>query len=237
MGEPATASVTWGGHAIRYEVVERQGRRTLGIEVHPDHRVVVRAPVGCPPPLVAERVKKRVAWIVRQLAEFEGYAPRTPARQYVAGESHLYLGRQYRLVIVRGDAAGVSLTRGRLLVRVEGAPQPARVRALLDAWYAERARAVFGAVLEEACSRLAGRGPRRLLVRTMRTRWGSLSASGAMTLNVDLIRAPRACIEYVVTHELCHLTHRDHGARFYRLLARRMPDWEQRKRRLEMALL
>jgi predicted metal-dependent hydrolase len=58
-----------------------------------------------------------------------------------------------------------------------------------------------------------------------------------MTLNVDLVRAPRACIEYVVTHELCHTQHRDHDASFFKLLGRVMPDWEQRKERLETSLL
>jgi len=58
-----------------------------------------------------------------------------------------------------------------------------------------------------------------------------------MTLNVALVQAPRPCIEYVVTHELCHINHRHHGATFYRMLKRMMPDWEKRKRRLESALL
>lgn len=71
----------------------------------------------------------------------------------------------------------------------------------------------------------------------MQSRWGSLSPAGTMTLNANLIRAPRACIEYVVAHELCHLKHRDHDAGFYRLLGRVMPDWETRKVRLETALL
>lgn len=69
----------------------------------------------------------------------------------------------------------------------------------------------------------------------MQCRWGSMSPAGTITLNSQLIRAPRACIEYVITHELCHLTHRDHDASFYRLLGQVMPDWE--KRRLEQALL
>ena len=75
------------------------------------------------------------------------------------------------------------------------------------------------------------------MVRTMQSRWGSLSRAGTMTLNVNLVRAPRSSIEYVVTHELCHATHRDHDARFFKLLGRLMPDWKQRKQRLEAALL
>lgn len=71
----------------------------------------------------------------------------------------------------------------------------------------------------------------------MKTRWGSLSRAGTMTLNVALIQTPRPCIEYVITHELCHVRERNHGAGFYKLLKKVMPDWEKRKKRLETALL
>lgn len=230
-------TLTYGGETIHYEVRFLASRQTLGIEVHPDSRVLVRAPVGCPETLIAERTQKRAGWISRQLAEFERYRPRTPVRQYVKGESHLYLGRQYRLKLMSGDAANVKLTRGQLLVCLSGQSDPERVKVLLHRWYLDRARAVFGEVLETALLRFKGARHPRLIVRAMQTRWGSLSRAGSMTLNVNLVRAPRACIEYVVIHELCHIKHRDHDARFFKLLGQVMPDWEQRKRRLETALL
>ena len=234
-----TGSLTWGTDTIRYEVRFLASRQTLAIEVHPDSRVLVRAPVDCPEALIAERVKKRAAWISRQLAEFQRYRPRTPARQYVNGESHLYLGRQYRLKLISGEAASVKLTRGRLLVTLPGEPEPEpeRVKALLHRWYLDRARAVFTEVLDASLPRFKGVEHPRLIVRAMQSRWGSLSRAGSMTLNVNLVRAPRPCIEYVVTHELCHTTHRDHDARFFKLLGQVMPDWEKRKQRLEAALL
>jgi hypothetical protein len=92
-------------------------------------------------------------------------------------------------------------------------------------------------VLDEFLPRFKGCQRPRLIVRAMQSRWGSLSQGGTMTLNANLVRAPRACIEYVVVHELCHLKHRDHAASFFRLLGRVMPDWEKRKQRLETALL
>jgi predicted metal-dependent hydrolase len=254
-------SLTYGRDTIRYEVRFVESRRTLSIEVHPDSRVLVRAPVGCPEALIAERVRKRAAWISRQLAEFERYRPRTPARQYVNGESHLYLGRQYRLKLISGEAASVTksqgaildarsapaggapgmarikLTRSQLLVSLPGEPDPERVKAVLHRWYLDRARAVFGDVLDGSMRHFKGAQRPRLIVRTMQSRWGSLSRAGTMTLNVNLVRAPRPCIEYVVTHELCHIKHRDHDAHFFKLLGQVMPDWEQRKRRLETALL
>jgi len=230
-------SLTFGSDTIHYEVRFLASRQTLAIEVHPDSRVLVRAPVGCPEALIAERMQKRAGWITRQLAEFESYRPRTPARQHINGESHLYLGRQYRLKLAEADETCVKLTRGQLLVTLPGDPEPERVKALLHRWYLDQARAVFTEVLEASLSSVKRVTCPRLNVRAMKSRWGSLSPAGTMTLNVSLVRAPRPCIEYVVVHELCHMKHRSHDGRFYRLLGQLMPDWERRKRRLELALL
>ena len=71
----------------------------------------------------------------------------------------------------------------------------------------------------------------------MDKRWGSLSAKGQLTLNVNLIHTPKECIEYVVIHELFHLIHYNHGTEFYKLLDRTMPDWMKRKHKLEMSLV
>lgn len=230
-------TLTYGRDTIRYEVHFLASRRTMTIEVHPDSSVLVRAPIHCSEALIAERVQKRTSWIFRQLAEFERYRPRTPARQYVSGESHLYLGRQYRLKPILGNTSCVKLMRGQLLVTLPGEPEPERIKALLHRWYLERARAVFTEVLDASLLHFKEVEYPRLIVRAMQSRWGSLSRSGSMTLNVNLVRAPRACIEYVVVHELCHTKHRDHDTRFFKLLEQVMPDWELRKQRLETALL
>ena len=230
-------TITYGQETIHYEVRFLSSRRTLGIEVHPDSRVLVRAPVDCTESLVAERVQKRAAWISRQLSEFERYHPRTPTRQYVNGESHLYLGRQYRMKLVPAEETSVKLARGLMFVRTPGVITPEQVKKLLHRWYLGRARVIFGEILNANLPSFKAVGCPRLNVRTMQSRWGSLSRADTMTLNVNLVRAPRACIEYVVVHELCHMKHRDHDGRFFRLLERMMPDWEKRKRRLEAALL
>jgi len=195
----------------------------------------VRAPIDCAEGVIAERVRRRASWISKQIAHFQRFSPRTPPRQYVSGETHLYLGRQYRLKLIPGEADSVKMTRGQLIVTLAGEPDPERVKDLLHRWYLDHARLVFGEVLGARLPR--GYPQPRLIVRAMQSRWGSLSQAGTMTLNANLVRAPRACIEYVVAHELCHLKHRDHNASFFRLLGRVMPDWEKRKQRLEAALL
>lgn len=234
-------TIEFGRETIHYEVHFRSSRRMLGIEVHPDSRVLVVAPTGTSEALIAERVQRRAAWISKQLADFDRYRPRTPARQYIGGESHLYLGRQYRLKLLVGDSAGVKLARGRFLVSLptsSGSPHDReRVKAMLHRWYLDKARSIYSDVLDEILPHFKGAERPRLIVRTMRSRWGSLSRAGTMTLNVNLVQAPRACIEYVVMHELCHMKHRDHNRQFFKLLGLLMPDWEKRKQRLETALL
>lgn len=165
--------------------------------------------------------------------------PRTPPRRYISGETHLYLGRQYRLKIVAADEPRVRLMRGRLLIET---PQPSdteRNAELLRRWYLLRAHIKCREQLESlfpTFRRLGFEAP-DLSVRTMRRRWGSLSREGRLTLNSDLIKAPRPCIDYVIIHELCHLVHDDHSTAFYQLLERVMPDWQKRKDRLEKALV
>lgn len=229
--------IVFGTETIGYEIRFLPTRRTLGIEVHPDMSVVVRAPADCDPATIRDRVGKRASWISKQLTNFERYSPRTPARQYVSGETHLYLGRQYRLKVVAGEPASVKMNRGNLVLILSDKADPDRVRALLHRWYLDHARQIFIDVLDEFLPRFKGHQRPRLIVRVMQSRWGSLSPSGTMALNANLVRTPRPCIEYVVAHELCHLKHRDHNASFFRLLGQVMPDWEKRKRRLETALL
>jgi len=231
--------VAFGRETIRYEVQFLTTRRTLGIEVHPNLQVLVRAPTNCDPAIIAAKVHQRAPWISKRLAEFQRFSPRTPPRQFVSGETHLYLGRQYRLKASGGNVSSVKMARGQLIVSTRGETQPEQVKATLQRWYRQRAREVFQEILDSCFKPFARRGHNcpRLAVRAMQTRWGSLSRSGLITLNGNLIRAPKGCIEYVVVHELCHLEHENHGPKFYRLLEQLIPDWLKRKRKLEEVLL
>ena len=167
---------------------------------------------------------------------FAQFQPRTPQRRFVGGESHLYLGRKYRLKIRRSETEGVLLTHGFFHITVADTG-PQRVASLLTAWYRRRSEICFAQIFEDCWRRhrFQKRGAEKpiLKIRTMKTRWGSLSKKGAMTLNLELIKTPRECIEYVIVHELCHLLHLNHGKAFYGLLESILPDWKRRKQKLE----
>ncbi|MFQ5419980.1 MAG: YgjP-like metallopeptidase domain-containing protein [Anaerolineae bacterium] len=127
----------------------------------------------------------------------------------------------------------VKLTRGRLFVHTPN-PQPEQVKTLLTGWYRRHARRVFTARLDACFPRVAkyGLAYPRLEIRNMEKRWGSCTAEGKILLNLRLIQAPKPLIDYVVMHELCHLKEHHHGAAFYALLDRAMPDWQARRQRL-----
>lgn len=220
-------------------LLERRNRTTLAISVRPDLVVEVVAPLDVPLEKVIAKVKKRAPWIRKQLRFFSQFQPRTPERQYVAGETHLYLGRQYRLKVVSHIQQGVKLFRGRLIVQSHKPKDKALTRELVEGWYRERAHIKFRERLAMSQSRFPkpeAFEPKGLVVRQLRQRWGSMTAGEKLILNLSLIRSSVDAIDYVITHELCHMRFRHHGTEFFQLLDRVMPDWEKRKIKLERQL-
>jgi len=217
-------------YTLRYEV-----RKTLGITVHPDLTVLVQAPVGTQPAEVETAVRRRARWIGQRLDDYARYSPDLPPREYVSGETHRYLGRQYRLKVHEGEPEQVQLNGPFLVLTVRTRSDRARAEALVQGWYRAQAREVFAARLEACYPRLEAMGVARprLSVRAMRTRWGSASKEGGrITLNVKLVQVPTPLIDYVLFHELCHLAEPHHGRPFYQLLNRVLPDWQASRDRL-----
>ncbi|HHL34369.1 MAG TPA: M48 family peptidase [Desulfobulbaceae bacterium] len=214
-------------------------RKRLSITVHPDLRITAKAPAGYELKVIRERLEKRAAWIARQLDYFERFQPLPPERKFVSGETHYYLGRQYRLRIRSSDMTRVRL-RGRFFeVEVPDPDKREKVRALMLDWYSAHARNLLARRLAEYLPAFVKKGAPEPEVRCrrMKKRWGSCSGKGVIMLNSELVKAPIHCIDYVIVHELCHLIYPNHDRNFYRLLGRILPDWERRKERLEKVVI
>ena len=166
---------------------------------------------------------------------FLGFYPKMPERKYVSGETHLYLGRQYQLKVTIGNKPEVKY-KGRYIEVVT--KDKAKTSGLLNQWYRERAKAKFIEIAEPIIERFRKYNvePKQIYIQEMPTRWGSCTEKGKVILNPELIKAPKPCIEYVITHELCHLVHHNHTQRFIDLQTREMPDWEKWKSKLENLL-
>lgn len=228
-------SVQFGSKTIEFRL-QYSSRKTLGISVQPDLSVIVTAPNDSDNlEKIKDKIQARAAWILRQQAEFSKFLPKQPARQYVSGETHLYLGRQYRLKLIKGNPETVKLKSGYFYVTTKDKQDKKKIEKLIESWYMESARNLFKKkliVCWEKFKRYELKMP-SFRLRRMTKRWGTCSPTGIIHLNPDLVKTPSSCVEYVIVHELCHLLHPFHDKKFFRLLQRAMPDWENRKARLE----
>jgi predicted metal-dependent hydrolase len=230
--------IEYGQHRIPISVTFRPGTR-LSISVHPDRQVTAVAPIGRSLEQVMQRLRARGGWILRQRREFEKYIPHPSPRRYVSGETHLYLGRQYRLRIRPAADESVAMKGGLIVVETTKPDDHQNVRERIGRWYRSHAREVLERRFSVCMGKMrsAGLQPLTPVLRQMTRRWGSCTKSGHVLLNPDLVKVPVQCIDYVIIHELCHLKVLRHDKRFYSLLGRYLPDWEKRKKRLDEFVL
>ena len=228
--------ISFGSKNISFTLVYRE-RKSLGIKVYPDGRVNVIAPVGTKEKDVLTKTKEKAGWILKQQEHFASYHPLTPQRRFVNGETHLYMGRQYKLRIRKAATPSIKVYRGVLFMYSPDTSQES-LKQQLNSWYKEKAKAHFNTILQEGLAKFTRykiTAP-QLSIRFMEKRWGSCSPSGKIILNAELMKAPKGSIEYVVFHELCHLVHPNHTKSFFNLQERIMPDWKKWKDRLEYSM-
>ncbi|MCD0455729.1 M48 family metallopeptidase [Chryseobacterium sp. LC2016-27] len=227
-------TIKYGSVLIDYDL-SFQERKNLTIKVYPDCSVKIIAPYDTPLQKIEKQIKKKAPWIIKQQREFLSYQPLTPPRLYVNGETHLYLGRQYKLRIERGNKSEVKLFRGRIIVFCK---EENSVKEILNKWYREKAVVHFEEVLNKTLLLFKKYDiiKPELHIRSMEKRWGSCTPNGKIILNSELIKAPKGSIEYVIVHELCHLIYYNHTKAFYDLQESIMLDWKKWKERLENIL-
>jgi predicted metal-dependent hydrolase len=218
------------GRTIRLWVFRGRGRR-IRIVVQPDGRVTVHAPARMAEDRVLGFVRRKAGWIGRTLRKVEDYIRLPHPERFEPGEFVAFLGVAHPLVVESGGRPAARMSGGSLIVRIPDASDAAAARRAVDRWLKARAEEVFGRVLERHAAVVARFGIARpdVVLRRMRSRWGSCGRDGRVVLNIRLVQTPLECVEYVIMHELCHRKHHHHGGDFYALLTRVMPDWPKRK--------
>lgn len=228
------SSIQFGSKQIDFRL-EYTNRKSLGITVTPDLYVLVKAPVEASLEKVKEKLKKKAPWIIKQQGFFLSFYPKATARKFISGETHFYLGRQYRLKIVVGKIESVKI-KGKFIEVI--AADKTRVKQLVKEWYLQNAKTKFTAIAQPLIEKFKIHKvePSTIVLREMPTRWGSCTPKGKIILNPELIKAPKGSIQYVIVHELCHLVYRDHTQNFIDLQTKEMRDWEKWKNKLEKLL-
>jgi hypothetical protein len=228
-----------GEVAISFEL-SFASRKTLAIRIHPDGRIAVAAPTGTRLVVIEGFVTSRAGWIMKHLAAIK-QRPTTPipeARRYVSGEQYHYLGTAYPLLVEADPITRVVLLPDKLRLGIRDPADTKRVQMLLVRWYRLHAERVFAERLGVCLQQVAPLGITTappLAIRQMKTRWGSCTSRGKITLNLKLIQAPVELIDYVILHELCHLKEMNHSPRFWALVTHVCPDWRQRRKILNQS--
>jgi predicted metal-dependent hydrolase len=228
---------TYENIAFDYHLILEK-RKTIAVTVYPNQSVVVKAPSKAGTRRIDDFLQRKYRWIRKQQRYFSTFKPKAP-KQYVSGETFRYLGRSYKLLVRKASTEPrVSLQHGTLTVYSHAPQNRLITKKLLEAWYREKAKRVFGERLEACFSLFDYEEMPGLTYRPLKSRWGSYSRkTHRIMLNLDLIQASKTHIDYVIIHELCHMTHHNHGKAFYALQQSKLPGWEKLKTELELKLL
>jgi len=223
--------VTVGDSSIRYQI-KRSRRKTIGLYVFKDQRIEVRVPYFCSYIQADQFVQERHQWISNKLQEFSSVSY---TRYENDEDSCFFLGQKIELDVYCAARYSAKLNDGILSLGIKHTQDPAAKQHAISRWYKEQGSTIFAERLETCWTSFADRVSRKpeLKLRKMKSRWGSCSRDGDITLNSELIRAPYPLLDYVVTHELSHLLEFNHSPRFYQLMDEAMPDWRERKEQLK----
>ena len=231
--------VIYNGKPIAFSV-ERRNRKTLEIQVRPDLTVVALAPIDAAIADIKTKIVKRGSWILKKQRYFMEFFPRDPPRQYQSGETHMYLGNQYRLKVEQATKNEVKMKGPHIWVKAKDKQDSQLIQRLLYDWYRAHANVKFNESIERCLQKTKKYGIERpnIVIMKLKKRWGSCVAGKyKVLLNLEMIRIPMYCIDYVVAHELCHLKYDGHDPKFYNFLTLVMPDWRERKAKLKKIFL
>jgi predicted metal-dependent hydrolase len=213
---------------LSFEVRRSDRRKTLALTVDRAAELILHAPTETPVEHLARWTESRLLWVHRKLAIKRELEAKVRSPEYVTGESFSYLGKRYRLKLVLNQRVALRFDGGFTLRWDARASAMAHFRRWYSnaghEWVQQRIRAVAPRV---------GAMPARLQVRDLGYRWGSCTAKGVVHINWKLLQLPVRLADYVIAHELAHLVERHHGAAFWALLGRAIPDWEERQGELK----
>ena len=225
--------MTVGGLAVK---VVRKNIKNLHLAVYPpDGLVRIAVPKITDDNAVRLAIISKLGWIKKQITTFENQ-PRQSAREFVTGESHYYLGRRYLLEVCSDDLPSqpqyrcpsvVLKNKKTLIISVNQGASQAQREKLLTEWYRKQMKKLLPDIIQKweikSSLKVQAYG-----IKRMKTKWGSCNPSQKrIWLNLELIKKPIHCLEYVVVHEMTHFLERTHNKMFIQALTQFMPQWKQ----------
>ncbi len=222
--------ITYGNKKIKFTVKRGRRKKTVAIHIQPNTAVVVLSPQFIEDMKIKEIVLKRAKWIIEKQEKLNKIRADISKKDFVSGEAFPYLGRQYRLKVIRSISSEekCKLFNGRFQVliskKLKGNAAKEAIRCKLVEWYMERAQEKINERINRYSPQI-GKWPKKVIIKNQEKRWGSCSSLGVLRFNWKAIMAPITALDYIVVHELCHLKCHDHSKKYWRSVESIIPDY------------
>lgn len=227
--------IKFGNKKIVYLIKRGSRKKTVALHIQPNSTVLVLSPQFLESEMIKEIVSKRARWIVQKQEKLKRFNTSILKKEFVSGESFPYLGRQYRLKIIRSDGADVpacKLVNGRFQVEINksmtGETASSAVAGSILKWYMARAQEKINERVERYSIPI-GEKPVRIIIRDQEKIWGSCSISGVLRFNWKVVMMPLSALDYVIVHELCHLFMKNHSDKFWNKVGSIIPDYKKKR--------
>ena len=216
------------GFPFQVEVVRTKRKRSASIGLS-GAGVKVTVPASLSESRIRDLVIKRTPWINRKLQEQSERPVKVP-REFVSGDTVAYLGKNYRLKVLRGEVPSVKMRGGYLEVRVCADDNDPRtsIRASLTGWYKSHAETRLKDKTQRY-SQIVGVSPNSVSIKDYKSMWGACTSLGDISYNWRIILAPHSVVDYVVVHELCHILEHNHSPKYWREVEKHIPDWRRHR--------
>jgi len=219
----------YGTTNIAFDVIFKN-RKTMEIAVEPPDSITVTAPIGTKEEEILKRVESKGSWIIQKIYSFKHMNYMPIQREFVNGESFMYLGRNYSLQIEIDSSVKkpeVKLYRGKFIVKASDKYEE-NIRKAMEQWYRDKAKEVLE-LRVKYYQRFFNIEPTEIRIKEQKKRWGSCTSKNELLFNWRCIMAKSNALDYIVVHEMCHMYHKDHSKEFWGLVASVLPDYEIRK--------
>jgi len=207
---------------LDYQVIH-SNRKTINITVERDRRVIVRAPRQASEQTVSAALENKRFWIWQKLRDPHKYPTPLPHKEYVEGETFLFLGQHFGLTFTQGDSGAVNLV-GRHFEMARADRRNGD--SLFRAWYLAQAKEKLTPRIAAFAAEI-GVSYLRICVRDLKYRWGSCTKGGTLSFNWRIIQAPMIVVDYLIVHELAHILEPNHSQKFWDIVAVHVPSYSK----------
>jgi predicted metal-dependent hydrolase len=228
-------TIQYGNRVIQYNIKKGNRKKTVAVHINPMATITVFSPRHLDDEKIRMIVQKKARWILEKQKQVESNRYSNSMKEFVSGESFPYLGKLYRLKVMKTAEDTIRkcrLVNGRFLVEINGNHETEVNRtvvkkALVD-WYLERAETKIKERVDRFSQQI-GKTPLSIKIKNQERRWGSCSRNGSIRFNWKVIMAPISILDYVIVHELCHLIHPHHSTQFWQKVQSIIPGYRRRR--------